>query len=510
MINTLLRVIQILLIVIAAVCVKYLVQYFYMRYRFRNIPGVTGMPFLGVAWDLLKVPIEDQQEWFSNITNKYKNSIFVLWIGPRPFINLQQPRHMEAILPSTVNIKKSFVYDLVTPWLGNGLLTSTGEKWFHQRKLLTPAFYFGVLGKFTDLMYDKVKILNDCIENHVFNNSNEPVEIFDFISKCTLDIICETAMGVEMDAQRKKADAYFKAVHEFSNLVSDRYIKPWYMWDFFYSKTKDGRKLKKTIEIMHEFTTGVITEKLAKKKNALPVDNTDDNENDDFVFAGKKKCKAFLDILLEASENDSQPLSVDEIREQVDTFTFAGHDTTATAICWTLFALGNEPEIQNNVRKELRNVFDGDNYNSVGTKLMQLKYLDCVIKETLRLYPSAPFIFRDLSEDVTFAGTSLTINIFDLHRDDGVWENPLDFNPDRFLTSNMIGRHPYSYLPFSAGPRNCIGQRFAFLELKVVLSSFLSKWQIKSAKSPKDIKLQTDIILRCFEPIKLYLTPVIN
>lgn len=119
------------------------------------------------------------------------------------------------------------------------------------------------------------------------------------------------------------------------------------------------------------------------------------------------------------------------------------------------------------------------------------------------------YIFTLISDGYKFPeGSTVIINIYDLHRDPEVWENPTDFNPDRFLPENLKGSHPYAYIPFSAGPRNCIGQKFAILELKIALTTILRKWRVKSVRSPNEIKLQSDLILRCCEPIKLHFTPV--
>lgn len=139
-----------------------------------------------------------------------------------------------------------------------------------------------------------------------------------------------------------------------------------------------------------------------------------------------------------------------------------GHDTTSASVCWTLFLLGTSPEIQDKIVEELDSIFDGDRTRPPTMKeLNDMKYLECAIKESLRLYPSVPFLGRHLHEDVQIgeylvpAGTMALVSTYVLHRDKNVFPKPEIYNPDRFLPENSIGRHPYAYIPFSAGPRNC-------------------------------------------------------
>ncbi|KAJ8920819.1 hypothetical protein NQ315_015609, partial [Exocentrus adspersus] len=133
----------------------------------------------------------------------------------------------------------------------------------------------------------------------------------------------------------------------------------------------------------------------------------------------------------------------------------------------------------------------------------ELKFMERCIKETLRIYPSVPFIARVLEEDVIASngcvipkGAPAHIHIYDIHRNPKIWSNPEKFDPDRFLPENCRNRHPFAYVPFSAGPRNCIGQKFALLELKVALCGILRNFKLEPVDTPESIVLITDIVLR--------------
>ncbi|KFM65250.1 Cytochrome P450 4c3, partial [Stegodyphus mimosarum] len=178
-----------------------------------------------------------------------------------------------------------------------------------------------------------------------------------------------------------------------------------------------------------------------------------------------KKRKAFLDLLLDLHIKDNI-LSEQDIREEVDTFMFAGHDTTAMGISWALYNIGLRPDIQEAIHEELDVIFGNDDQRPITVEdVREMKYLECVLKESQRLYPSLPVIGRELEEDVVIdgytvpAGTTCMLATFMLHRNPEIFPNPEVFDPDRFLPENCVGRHPFAYVPFSAGPRNCIDGR---------------------------------------------------
>ncbi|GLH09722.1 Cytochrome P450 6j1 [Gryllus bimaculatus] len=227
---------------------------------------------------------------------------------------------------------------------------------------------------------------------------------------------------------------------------------------------------------------------------------------------GKKKRLAFLDLLLEASENGTK-LSDQDIREEVDTFMFEGHDTTTAGICWSLLLLGEHQDVQTKVAEELDAIFDGSERAATMRDVQEMKYLERVVKEALRLYPSVPFVGRALPEDahvaghVLPAGAVVNLHIFHVHRDARNWPDPERFDPDRFLPENARGRHPYAYIPFSAGPRNCVGQKFALLEEKTLLSAVLRKFHVHTTEKRDALTLMNELILRPESGIQLQLTP---
>ncbi|WKY03358.1 hypothetical protein Q1695_004809 [Nippostrongylus brasiliensis] len=255
----------------------------------------------------------------------------------------------------------------------------------------------------------------------------------------------------------------------------------------------NGELEKKCLRVLHTFTRKVISE----RQKELVERN--------WCFEGRL---AFLDLLLEMVHQGQ--LNPDEVQQQVDTFMFAGHDTTSTSSAWVLFVLGCYPEIQRRVQAEVDEVL-GDHDCILPEHLPRLKYLECCLKESLRLYPSVPMIMRELGESEELGGVSLpkgtqvVINQYMIHRDPTNWPDPEKFDPDRFAHDSDVRRNPFAFIPFSAGSRNCIGQRFALMVEKVVVSWILRHFNIASIQTRCGMKTRTSLVLRPSNGIHVFL-----
>ncbi|RZC38940.1 p450 domain containing protein, partial [Asbolus verrucosus] len=196
-----------------------------------------------------------------------------------------------------------------------------------------------------------------------------------------------------------------------------------------------------------------------------------------------------------------------ELIDETRTIIVAGSDATALSVCYVLMMLGMHQKIQDLVHEEVESISGSNSRDITTEKLSKMTYLERVIKETLRLFPVGPIIGRHLDKNVTLkdhtlpAGSGVAIPIFFLHRDPDLWNDPLTFDPDRFLPEEVAKRHRYSYLPFSGGPRNCIGFRYAMMAMKIILSTILRHYRIVSTeyKSISEIKLKCDVATKCVE-----------
>ncbi|XP_025831452.1 cytochrome P450 4d2 isoform X2 [Agrilus planipennis] len=474
----------------------YVKQFRYIR-AFKRIPGPTPWPIVGNALEFtsLNDVIPKMVEWKQKYGNLYR--MIIGYVPPNLIIC--DYKFVEFLLSSNVVLGKSLIYNFVHRWLGKGLLTSTGIHWKKHRKIITPAFHFKILENFIDVFEKNSNILIKTLENEVNSKS---FDVYPYIKLMALDIICETALGTEINAQLDKESKYASSVEDLCSLVIKRGINIVYKLEFLYQRTNLYKQELQALDVLHSTTQSVIKNKKAKMGNSSVTDETE-NEY------GIKKKLAFLDLLLQ-STIDGRPLSDAELQDEVSTFMFAGHDTTASAISFVLYNLSLYPDIQNKVVMEQKLIFS-DNFDRTCSysDLNEMKYLEAVIKESLRLFPSVPMIGRMHDEDIEFdgikipAGTPLIIFIYGLMRDPKHFPEPEKFNPNRFLVKGEGNHSPFSYIPFSAGPRNCLGQKFAMLEMKSAISKVIRRYELLPADPVHELLLSLEITLRSSNGIKI-------
>ncbi|XP_038213205.1 cytochrome P450 4g15 [Zerene cesonia] len=516
--------------------------YTYWRMSRRNlyelaekITGPKGLPLIGNALEFTGGSAEIFQTMIKR-SEEFDDSVIKVWIGPRLLVFLYDPRDVELILSSHVHIDKADEYKFFKPWLGNGLLISTGQKWRSHRKLIAPTFHLNVLKSFIDLFNANSRAVVEKLKKETGE-----FDCHDYMSECTVEILLETAMGVSKSTQDRSGFEYAMAVMKMCDILHLRHTKIWLRPDFLFNFTQYAKLQNKLLDIIHGLTKKVIKKKKeefksGKKPSAVvtevveketePAKTTsveglsfgqssglkDDLDVDDDV--GQKKRLAFLDLLLESAQG-GVVISDEEIKEQVDTIMFEGHDTTAAGSSFFLSAMGIHQDIQDKVVEELDSIFGDSDRPATFQDTLEMKYLERCLMETLRMFPPVPIIARHLKQDITMpsngkkvpAGSTVIIATYKLHRREDIYPNPDKFNPDNFLPERSANRHYYAFVPFSAGPRSCVGRKYAMLKLKIILSTILRNFRVYSDLKESDFKLQADIILKRAEGFKVRLEP---
>ncbi|XP_073841209.1 cytochrome P450 4d8-like [Musca autumnalis] len=458
-----------------------------MRKAVTNLGGPYNIPLLGALQWAYGITPKSIFQKSQELRKKY-GKLFKFWIFNRLAIVSADAELNEQILTSGTHITKNRLYEVLHDWLGAGLLTSDGQKWHSRRRIITPAFHFKILEDFLDVFKQQSEILVDCLASKA--DGKTAIDVYSFVCGASLDIIAETAMGTNVKAQTGGTKQYTKAVKEMTNMLGWRFLQVHLHNEIIFSILQPIKKFKtkRYLCIMHEFTHNVIK----TRRNALETSMKDSilstNGKEEYNDLGTKKRMALLDVLLQSSI-DGQPLTNEDIREEVDTFMFEGHDTTATALSCTLYLLARHPRVQRKLLQEIEDVLGKANNPKPMTlmNLNDLKYMECVIKESMRLLPPIPFIAREIKEDFKYkhssrgegtlpAGSELIIGIYMMGSDSDYYEHHTEFLPERF--QQPLRWNNFQYTPFSAGPRNCIGQKFAMYEMKVVLTHIIRSYEL--------------------------------
>ncbi|NXY02550.1 CP4B1 protein, partial [Pteruthius melanotis] len=425
---------------------------------------------------------------------------FPRWFGPvLPSLIIHHPEYAKSILGRTGVLQELTVPLLFVP-PGKGLLILEGSKWFQHRKMLTPAFHYDVLKSYVTLMSDSVKVMLDKWDKRI--TETKSVELFQDVSLMTLDSIMKCAFSFNSDCQtQSNSHFYIRAVYDLSYLLSNR-IQTFSFKDVFYDLTRKGREFQDACKLAHTHTDQVIRERKVLLSNEKELDKIQ-----------KKRHLDFLDILLCSKDANGVGLSDEDLRAEVDTFMFEGHDTTASGISWLFYCMSLHPEHQQRCREEIQGIL-GDRDTIEWEDLGKMTYTTMCVKESLRLFPPVPSVSRQLSKPVTFpdgrslpAGCQIGLNIFAIHRNRDVWEDPEVYDPLRFSPENSAQRHSHAFLPFSAGSRNCIGQQFAMNEMKVALALTLLRFELRPDPSRLPIMIP-QIVLRSSNGIHLQLKKI--
>lgn len=280
-------------------------------------------------------------------------------------------------------------------------------------------------------------------------------------------------------------------------MMSARFSQPWLLFDGIYQLTSLANDELNQKKRLNEFTRQMI-------KRRREIRDTAGNNN------VERKC--LLDYMIDIHENNPDFTEEDIINEAC-TFMLAGQDSVGAAVAFTIFLLAQNGECQQQCQDELERIFEYSNRAPTMSDLREMRYLEMCIKEALRLYPSVPLIARKLGEEVRLgkhtlpAGSNIFICPYATHRLAHIYPEPEKFKPERFDTENVEKRHPYAFIPFSAGPRYCIGNRFAILEIKTIVSRLLRSYQLLPVPGKTTFEATFRITLRASGGLWVRLKP---
>ena len=414
-------------------------------------PGPRGHVLFGNASAIQRNPTEV----YLALARQYGDIVrirFVLW----PTYMLFHPDYVQHVLQQNhQNYNKDvYTYHALKPFVGEGLITNNGQPWLRQRRLIQPVFHRKQLASFGTLMSDATVAMLKQWESSI--QQDQPLDIAAEMMRLTLQIVGQVIFHVDLSDQAAQAGQAFTTLNK---LLSDYIHAPFPPLSV---PTPRNRRLQGARHALDAVVDGIITEH--RLQNA---------DTGDLLSR----------LLLARDEETGEGMSDRQVRDEVVTLLFAGHETTANALSWTWYLLAQHPDVEQRLRTELDEVLGG--HQPTMDDLPNLPYTRMVLEEAMRLYPPAwSFGRKAIASDkiggyAVPANTWVWLSPFVTHRHPAFWENPKVFDPERFTPEKVAVRPRYAYFPFGGGPRMCIGSHFAMMEAQLILATVAQSYQFR-------------------------------
>jgi len=387
--------------------------------------------------------------------------------------------------------RRSFASEKYSEEMLNNL---TGERWKNVRSHMTPAFTSGKLKVIFDFMERKSHNLVQHL--HKKMEDEKVISMDNIITKYNIDTVGSTAFGIEMNLLKDENTDLAVAIE---NLFDVGFYKDVGKVNFIKSFPKLSAKLG-----VHSWYLDIVTavEHMVSER-----------------LSNEEKQDDFLQLMIDAMKNQENTDVVTDttVVATAALFLFAGFDTSSSTMLLVLHCLAQAPVLQTRLRKDLQAIRREDgrlHYQEV----MELHYLDAVVNETMRLYPAGHALERICTKDYQFPGTSVVIQkgdaahvpVYSFHHDPDFFPDPEEFNPDRFMPENKASIQPGTFMPFGAGPRICIAQRFALMTTKLSLAQLVLHFEVSYPEGHPGLQLSDKIGVLRPEPssCRFVLTPV--
>lgn len=400
----------------------------------------------------------DPLAYFESVIQTY-GDVAQLDFGKNKALLINEPELIKYVLQdNNRNYRKSSTVKIVAQVLGKGLATNEGEFWRTQRRLMAPSFHRRQIEKLGGVMVDEALQVAARWQKTAVSH---PIDLMAEMMNLTLNINVKTMFGAEIGDQAEAVgQAWTTILHTF-NARSWAMVQVPDNWP-----SPANRRFKSALSLLDQ----TVYQFIQNKRHATHIGND------------------VLTMLLHAEDEETGAKMPDkQVRDEVMTIFLAGHETTSVLLAWTFYLLSQHSEVVAKLRTEIADVCNG----RIPTihHLPDLTYTRHVIDEVLRLYPPFWLIYRApyeadqigdyaiSQEDMVFISPSL------IHTHQAYWEEPHQFNPDRFVSDAVTEQPRYAYIPFGGGPRQCIGNNLALMEAQLVLASLVPKFDFEFTKT---------------------------
>lgn len=400
-----------------------------------------------------------------------------LWITHQ----LSNPAHIQQVLQTNFsNYGRGRDYKILKSSLGEGLLTSDGAWWQRQRKMTQPAFHSQKVASFALIMEEHTQAMLQRWDRYAA--SGEAFDVIPELMHLTLNIASQALFSTSLESEAQ-------VIRETLSVGRDYAVnRAWSIVRWPQNlPTARNREYRQALGQFHQILDRIIA---ARRESHAPVND-------------------LLTMFMDARDEEGQPMSDHQLRDEMATLITAGHETTTLALSWLCYLLAQHQETALKVCDEL--AFLNGNAPSY-EDLFRLKFTRMVIDETMRLYPPVWVLSRTAAGDDEIggyhvpAGSEILIFPYITHRHPKWWQSPDTFMPSRFSPENSGARVKFAYLPFGAGPRTCVGLNFAMTEIQIVLALILQRFHLRLAENHPEVKADPSVTLRPLPGIYLRLS----
>ncbi len=398
----------------------------------------------------------DRIRFVSSLAKEY-GGIARFRLGPKTMYLISDSQMANHVLCTNhKNYSKGLGLTHAKALLGKGLLTSEGELWMHQRKLIQSVFHTKLIDQYSAVINDEVDKTLDKWQTH-----RDEIDVFDEMTQLTLRILARTLFNINIeDKTNLISRAFHLAVKEASGRMTNMLDVSGYL------PSVHSFRFRKALRSLE-----TLVYRLIEERKASPSQSTD-----------------FLSLLVNAPGNIEKSL----IRDEVMTMLLAGHETTAVALSWTIFLLAKHPEYQGKLKSET---------NGAAARLSESRYPQMILNEAMRLYPPVWIIPRKANTRDEIGGfdiergAQVLICVYNIHRNPHSWSQPDRFEPERFGPHAQT-HDAHQFMPFGLGPRVCIGKYFALLQGRVLLTKLSDRFTLRESQQNSQIELDPLLTLR--------------